>query len=188
MPVQVRTDVTVRNYSLGRPMKSRDSLTVEQDAGRGAVDIEKFTVMAWNAARTKLIPLTDNTATDGTQIPVGLMGHKVNAADIVAGDVEDCVMYTWAESANESLIVLENSLTLEDTFQIASVTPLCAEVTTVNASDLSTAIALVNDIKVKLNAVSTAGETSIIKTIRDHLENIGIGIRRGENQSRVENS
>lgn len=187
MAVQTRTDITNRSYFLGRKCFNVRGLTVEQDADRDG-DIEKFTVMAWNATRDKLIPLTDNTATDGTQIPCGLMGHTVEEADIIAGDVDDCVLYVWTESANESLIVLENDLELDDTVQVGSVTPVVAEIISADASDLASAITLVNEIKTSLNAANTTGETSLLRTIRDELARVGIQIRRGEFVSMVENS
>ena len=188
MPVQVRTEITSRSYDGGRPSFRRNNMTVEQDAGRGTADIVKFTVMAFNAASTKLIPLTVNTAQDGTQLPVGLITHTVPAADIVAGDVGGVELYTWMESANEKLIVLENSLTLADFIEVCSVTPIVAAITSDDATDLATAITLVNEIKTSLNVVSTAGDTSVIKSIRDYMEDNGIQIRRGEYFSQAENA
>ena len=189
MPVQVRTEVSSRSYDGGRKSFMRTNVVIEQDAGRTpGDDIEKFTVMAFNAAGTKLIPLTDNTAQDGTQLPVGLMAHTVDSADIIAGDVSDGVLYTWMESANERLIVLENSLELTDTIEIGNVSGIAAALTSPTATDLPTVIVLAEEIRTKLDVVSTAGDTSVIKTIRDYMEDNGIQIRRGEYHSQAENA
>lgn len=178
MAVQSRNDVTSRSPDLGRNVMRINGLTVEQDAGRSG-DIEAYTVMAWNAAHTKLVPLTDNTAVDGSQIPVGLIAHSIPEANIIAGDVTECEMIEMAEGFNQGLIVLENSLELDDTFQFCNAV---ATITTADASDLATAITLVNAIKTALNA------SIIIRTIREQLIINGIIIRRNEYASRVENS
>lgn len=89
----------------------RDNETLLQDAGRTG-DLVAYTLMARNPATNKLVPLTDNTATDGTEIPAGLSVHTVTEAAIQAGDITGYQLYIKCE-IDEASIVLENSLTLE---------------------------------------------------------------------------
>lgn len=90
----------------------RDSETILTDAGR-TVDLAQYTVMSRNPTTRKLVPLTNIAATDGTEIPAGLMAETVPFAEIAAGDVTNTCLYIKIGRINEASIVLENSLTLD---------------------------------------------------------------------------
>ncbi len=114
MASQARLDVVnTPVMRFGEPTIA-DTQTVQQDAGRVGANLVPYTVMTRDPAdSSKWLPLTDVTATDGTQMPRGLMFGTVTTALIVAADVIGQLMYIKTGFINESSIVLENSLTLD---------------------------------------------------------------------------
>lgn len=84
-----------------------------QDAGR-SVPLLAGTVMAKVAATQKWVPFTNETAIDGTGVPLGiLMSDDVLAATLVAGDVTDVSILTGAGVlVDEGQVVIENAKTL----------------------------------------------------------------------------
>jgi hypothetical protein len=73
----------------GNPLQ-KEGETIAQIVGRSAA-LAPYTLMGKISATGKWAPCDDATATDGTAIPRGIyMGDSITAADLVAGDVEDC--------------------------------------------------------------------------------------------------
>ncbi len=101
-------------WDLGGEGVIKDDKTIQQDAGRGAVDMAFLTVMVIDAADQKLKPMTVLTDATSESVPVGLLMQTVAAASIVAGDVDDVKLLIGSNKMiDEDKIVLENSLTLE---------------------------------------------------------------------------
>ena len=111
--------------------------TLLQDAGRGAVALVWGTLMAKVAASQKWVPFTDETAVDGSAIPLGIyVGADVPGADLVAGDVVNSpILRGGACTIDVEQLTIENSKTL--------------------------------------GTVITVGTTDL-RTVRDHLMEIGI--------------
>jgi hypothetical protein len=71
------------------------------------------TVMAYDPATGKWNSFTDETATDGTQFPKGILMADLTEAEIVAGDVVDVpILVGGCCTVDVGLLVIENSKTL----------------------------------------------------------------------------
>jgi hypothetical protein len=112
MSVQERLDIAnIPFLRDGNPV-SIDSAVVAQDAGRSA-DMVAKTVMAYDPAAEKWVPFTDETASDGTQFPKGILMKTLATADIVAGDISNVPIWVGNAVVDEDQLVIENSLTLD---------------------------------------------------------------------------
>jgi len=186
----VTNHVNRSNFVPAADLISRTGFTASQDAQR-ATAVANLTVMAKDSTG-KLIPLTDNTAVDGTQIPVGILRGSIPAADLVAGNVTNVEMYIEGKYFNEDDITLENSLTLAseitvDTYTADVDTADAVEIDTIagddavepdtlveddaveiatienaDATDLASAQTLVNEIKSALNTYTSAALTTAL--------------------------
>jgi hypothetical protein len=113
MAVQQQTDIEVKSFIQSGKGLIKSGQTVVQDAGRGAVDMEFGTVMVYDPATLKWNSFTDETAIDGTAHPRGILMRKLDAADIVAGDVEDVpILVGGGCTVDNGQLVIENSKTL----------------------------------------------------------------------------
>lgn len=99
---------------LANPGASDAAATLLQDAGRGAVALVQFTLLAKISATGKYVPYTDIAAVDGSGLPAGIyLGDDIAGADIVAGDVVDLPVLVGGNAFfDENQLILENSLTL----------------------------------------------------------------------------
>lgn len=113
MSVQVRKNNLVVPFILSGEGVTDIEAVLSQDAGRSAV-LAHGTLMAKIAATQKWEPFTDETATDGTAIPLGIyVGNEVTAAALVAGDVSDAAILVGRNvTIDINEITIENSLTL----------------------------------------------------------------------------
>jgi hypothetical protein len=84
-------------------------------AGTGGVEVALNTVVVQDPATSKWYPLTNAAATDGKEIPMGvLQGTAISAAALGAGDVTgQVVMVGGRVTVDEDLLVIQNSLTPE---------------------------------------------------------------------------
>lgn len=89
----------------------KESETIVQDAGRSG-DMVAKTLMVYDPATGKWTSFTDETATDGTQFPRGILLKTIPEADIVAGDVEDVPILVGGAIVDQNQVVIENSKTL----------------------------------------------------------------------------
>jgi len=113
MGVQTRADYTNMPFVLSGNALGKDAQTFLQDAGRGAVALAKYTLCSIVSASGKWVPFTDETATDGTQIPAGIIMAEISGAELVAGDVINVpVLIGNGISIDENQLVIENSKTL----------------------------------------------------------------------------
>jgi len=114
MAVQTRSDIDSKKFFLGRQggvTKMKE--VIAQDAGRGT-PLAQFTLMAKVAASGKWTPFINAAATDGTAIPQGIYtGDEITAAALVAGDIPDCMILVYDMEFDESMLVIENSKTLD---------------------------------------------------------------------------
>ena len=111
LDVQVQTDISNHPYIVdGVPLTKR--VTLAQDGSRSTV-LAKGTVMTYDPTDEDWAPWTDETATDGTQRPCGIILEDIAAATLVAGDVENVSMIVGGNPVvmNEDLLTFENSLT-----------------------------------------------------------------------------
>jgi hypothetical protein len=111
MGVQTRTDLTNQPFRLEGTGKSINAVLL-QDAGRGTTALERNTLMAQIAASGKWVPFSDETATDGSQFPRGIIEATVTGAELVAGDVEDIPILVGDITVDQNQLVIENSKTL----------------------------------------------------------------------------
>jgi hypothetical protein len=112
MSVETYADVTNRPFILNDDSLTKEAETVVQDAGRGTADMERNTLMSYDPATGKWSPFIDETETDGTQIPMGILQSKILAADIVAGDVVDVPILVGNAVIDQNQLVIEASKTL----------------------------------------------------------------------------
>jgi hypothetical protein len=114
MAVQTSLEVTNVAFILhGQPLR-KDNETVSQDAGRGSADMVAYTIMSYNPTSQEWVPFTDETASDGTQYPRGILMQTLDAADIVAGDVVDVpILVGGTVICDVEQITIENSKTLD---------------------------------------------------------------------------
>lgn len=98
-------------FRFGEPTV-RDNQTFAQIPGR-ATDLVPFTVLYQNPATLQWGPITDETATDGSEIPRGISFATIAAADLDAGTVTGQIVYIKTGFMDEDSIVMENSLTLD---------------------------------------------------------------------------
>ena len=89
--------------------------TLAQGDGIDAGGLEMFTVMVRNPSNSsKLQPMTALNSAAGLSEPAGLLGVALSAAEWAAGDVENVPLVVQADLVNEDLVVLKNSLALDD--------------------------------------------------------------------------
>jgi hypothetical protein len=110
MTQQARLDLDNTPFIFGGLAVSKQSETLLQDAGR-STDLAPLTLLAKVAASGKLVPFTNETATDGSAHPYGVyLGPAIPSADIVAGDVENLeVLVGSAVEVDLNKLVIENS-------------------------------------------------------------------------------
>jgi hypothetical protein len=113
MAVQAQTNISTVSFLRDGVAYSKDNETLAQDAGR-STELAAYTLMAYNPTTAKWEPYTDNTATDGTQWPAGIIKMAYSAADIAAGDIADVPIWVGGKGLviDENQLVIENSLTL----------------------------------------------------------------------------
>lgn len=109
MSVQAQRDISLHPLVLGGRCVTR-RVTLAQDGARSTA-LALGTVMAYNPTTTYWEPWTDETATDGTAHPCGIIYQTVTAAALVAGVVTNVTMIISDCLLNEDLVTFENSLT-----------------------------------------------------------------------------
>jgi hypothetical protein len=113
MSVQVSANITNRPFILNGEGVSKDTETVLQDAVRSGAMV-RYTLMSYNPTSKKWVPFTDETATDGTQIPTGILLASLTEAEIQAGDVVDVpILVGRMLTVDRDQLVIENSKTLD---------------------------------------------------------------------------
>lgn len=113
MAVQASLNVATYEIVKDGNAYAKANETFLQDAGRGTAILYKRTVVSKIAATGKWVPFTDETATDGSQIPAGILLQDIAAADLVAGDVVDIPVLCGAGcTVDEDATIVENSKTL----------------------------------------------------------------------------
>ena len=111
MAVQASSDITNKPFILGGPGLTKQAETVAQDAQRSG-DMAVYTLMAKNPSTGKWTPFTDETATDGTQYPRGVLLKKLTEAEIKAGDVVNTPILVGDAIVDQNQLTIENSKTL----------------------------------------------------------------------------
>ncbi len=107
--VQSRLDNSNLPFILSGDAVSKEAETLKQDAGRSGA-LVLFTLMAYDSVNAKWVPYTDETATDGTQIPKGVSLSSATEAEIKAGDVADfSVLVGRSVTIDKDQLVIENS-------------------------------------------------------------------------------
>lgn len=115
MVVQSSANLNNNAFILSGNSFVRNDETLLQDAGRGAVALEPFTVMARILASGKWVPFTDETVVEtGASVPQGiLLGDAVPGADLVAGDVTgQSILIGGCLTYDSSQLIIENAKTL----------------------------------------------------------------------------
>jgi hypothetical protein len=102
-----------------------EASTILQDAARTAV-LSFGTVMAKVLASGKWVPFEDAAAEDGSAIPQGIyVGGEIAAADIVAGDIEDCPILVGGDvTVDTEQVIIENDLDLDTVIAAAVNSPV----------------------------------------------------------------
>ncbi len=127
MAVQGRLDNTTEPLILSENSLVKNG-TIAQDAQR-ATDLLKNTVMAQIAATGFWTPFNSVVGVDGSAIPRGIyLGEDIAAADIVAGDIEDCEILVGNATVNESLVVFDDdTLNRDSVIGAATIHAMTAE-------------------------------------------------------------
>ena len=90
----------------------KDAETVAQDAGRVG-DMVVNTLMAYNPSTKVWVAFVDETGTNGTQFPRGILMRTLTEAEIKAGDVADVPILVGEAIVDLAQLVIENSKTLD---------------------------------------------------------------------------
>jgi len=109
MSVQAQRDISLHPLVLGGRCITR-RVTVKQDASRSGAMV-LGTLCSYDSTNAKWVPFSDETATDGTQIPCGILYQALTEAAIKAGDIEDVTMIVSDCILNEDLVTIESSKT-----------------------------------------------------------------------------
>jgi len=110
--VQSRSDISNIPFLRVGPAVSIDDAIILQDAGRSG-DMLVKTLMAYNPTSKKWVPFTDETATDGTQYPKGILTKTLSEAAIKAGDILGVSIYVGRMIIDGAQLVIESSKTLD---------------------------------------------------------------------------
>jgi hypothetical protein len=122
MAIENRTDNTLNPFIIGGDASADDDGVIFKDAGRTAV-LAQYTLLSRIPGTRKWIPFTDETATDGTEKPIGiLMSGPITAALIAAADVPGQVILRTNARFDRGQIVIENSKTLNTVIATEDVT------------------------------------------------------------------
>jgi hypothetical protein len=125
MAVQASRDNSNKPFIIGGPGVSKLG-TFVQDADRSG-DIEIYTVVAYNPTSGLWEPLTDVTATDGTQFPRGIIMQTITEAEIKAGNVANVPILKGNAIVDSEQLVLENSYVLSDIINVPTNYNTCIE-------------------------------------------------------------
>ncbi len=190
MSVEARTNQIKKQYFFGGDVKYKDNEKVVGfgSGGRNTDgDMVKFTVMARNITDLgdndtigALVPLTSLVATDGTSIPVGLLAVTLSEAELEAvattACIDDVPMFIKADSANEDEVVFDGA---SPTITLDSV---------VSVPMAHTGLAIADHAGPLAHTITTqsTAHTSINKTIRQLLQDIGICFHKANDASNYE--
>lgn len=110
MALQSQTDFTNYPEETDDNTKIRESETVAQDGGRSGAMVRN-TLMAYDPGNANWVPFSDETGTDGTQYPRGILKADLTEAEIQAGDVDD-VPIMIKGTLDKNQLTIENSKAL----------------------------------------------------------------------------
>jgi hypothetical protein len=111
---QAQTNNDVRSfYQFGDAFEESNE-TILTNAARSG-NLVAFTLMAYNPTSKKWVPFTDETATDGTAYPAGIVLQTYTEAAIKAGDVVDVPIVVGGRGLgiDKNRLTIENSKTLD---------------------------------------------------------------------------
>lgn len=119
MAVQAQTNITTVPFIRGGVPYEKDNEVLVQDAGRSG-SMVAYTLMAQNPSTLKWEPFSDETATDGTQWPRGILMATYTEAQIKAADIPDVPIIVGGKGLviDEGQLVIENSKTLATVINI----------------------------------------------------------------------
>lgn len=109
MGIENQRDISLHPLVIGGRCVTRRE-QVAQDAQRSGAMV-LGTVMSYDPTNTNWVPFTDETATDGTAHPCGILYEALTEAAIQAGDIDGVTIIVADAILNEDLITFENSLT-----------------------------------------------------------------------------
>jgi hypothetical protein len=113
MAVQASSDLTNKPFVLHGDPGTESGYPLKQDAGRSGA-LAQYTALSFDSANLKWVPFTDETATDGTQIPTGISFSSATEAEIKAGDVSNFYVYHMGPFRfDQAQLTIENSKTLD---------------------------------------------------------------------------
>ncbi len=127
MSVQNSGNIDTRPFILesGPAAYRKDAETLLQDGGRGS-DLLSRTLMAKIAVGGKVVPYTDETATNGTAIPFGVFDPEgvfgdIPQQDIIDGDVLDIPILLFGAAFDKDKLVIENAKTLDTIIAVGTI-------------------------------------------------------------------
>jgi hypothetical protein len=116
MAVQAtQNNITVPFSRDGEAFVKDNEVVLTNGARSGAM--APYTLMAQNPTTQKWVPFTDNTATDGTQWPRGILLINLTEAQIKAADVVDVPILV----GGRGLVVDKNQLVIENSKLLTTV-------------------------------------------------------------------
>lgn len=114
MAVQSQSNITTVPFLRDGVAYSKSNETLSQDTERSS-PLAPYTLMAQNPSTLKWEVFIDNTATDGTQWPRGIIQMEIASADLVAGDVTDVPIWVGGKGLviDDGQLIIEGSKTLD---------------------------------------------------------------------------
>jgi len=102
-------------------IRDGESFTMDNEVvltdGKRSGDMAPYTLMAQDPSTEKWVPLTDETAVDGTELPAGILMINLTEAQIQAADVVDVSILV----GGRGLVIDENQLVIENSLDLATV-------------------------------------------------------------------
>lgn len=84
--------------------------TIAQDEQR-TDDLLQYTVLAYNATNENWVPFNELDNTAGESMPRGIyMGEDIDADDLVAGDIDDCMILVKNGIVNRDMVVWDQDI------------------------------------------------------------------------------
>lgn len=112
MAVQNSADLTNKPFVVHGNPATENRYSLAQDGAR-ATALTTLTLLSFDSSTRTWVPFSDETATDGTQIPTGISFDSATAAQMVAGAVANFEVYSASEFRfDENQLVIESSKTL----------------------------------------------------------------------------
>ncbi len=107
MAMENRVDLTTQPFIRGGNPRTK-TVTFKQDAGRSGA-VAAYTLLSKENVGSLYVPFTDETASDGTELPTAISIFEISEAAVKAGNVTDYEVYYLDTRFDAAQLTIENS-------------------------------------------------------------------------------